>query len=68
MRKTRHLDIRLNDAEYKIISKKAELLDMTMSEYVRRIALSKQVKGFKMADINLPEIQCKGQMSLADML
>ena len=68
MRKTRHLDIRLNDNEYKIINKKAELLGMTMSEYVRQIALNKQVKGFKMADLNLPETQCKGQMSITDMI
>ena len=68
MRKTRHLDIRLNDVEYKIISKKAELLDITMSEYVRQIALKKQVKGFKITDLNLPEEQCKGQLNLLDMI
>ncbi len=68
MRKTRHLDIRLNDIEYKIISKKAELLDITMSEYVRQIALKKQVKGFKITDLNLPEEQCKGQLNLLDMI
>lgn len=68
MRKTRHLDIRLNNIEYKIISKKSELADMSMSEYVRQIALKKHVKGFKMADLNLPEEQCKGQLTLEDVL
>lgn len=68
MRKTRHLDIRLNNIEYKIISKKSELTDMSMSEYVRQIALRKQVKGFRMADLNLPEEQCKGQMTLEGVI
>ena len=49
-------------------TKKAELLDITMSEYVRQIALKKQVKGFKITDLNLPEEQCKGQLNLLDMI
>lgn len=68
MKKTITFKLRMSEMDYKIISKKAELLDVSIAEYMRQTATNKQVKGFKLADLNLPETQCKGQMSIADMI
>lgn len=68
MKKTIQLNLRMTAKDYKIIAKKAELSDMTVSEYLRQAATGKQVKGFKLADVLLPEEQIKGQMELQDLL
>ena len=67
MKKTKRFEIRLAETDYKIIERKAELLGVTMTEYIRQTTLNKHVKGFRFADLNLPETQCKGQMSLEDI-
>lgn len=68
MKKKKRFEIRLTDTDFKIIEKKAEILGMTMTDYIRQIAVNKQVRGFRLADLNLPETQCKGQMTLADII
>ncbi len=68
MNKDKNLRIRMTQNDYKIIARKAELLDLTVSEYLRQAAIGKQVKGFKLADIQMPQEQCKGQMELSDLL
>lgn len=68
MKKKKRFEIRLTDTDFKIIEKKAEILGMTMTDYIRQIAVNKQVKGFKLTDLNLPEAQCRGQMSIADII
>lgn len=68
MRKTKRFEIRLSEKDYKIVAKKAELSNMTMTEYVRQAVVNKQVKGFKLTDLNLPELQCEGQMNILDMI
>lgn len=68
MKKTKRFEIRLTDTEYRIIEKKAEMLDMPMAEYIRQTSVNKKVVGFKLSDLNLPEEQCKGQLSLLDVI
>lgn len=68
MKKKKRFEIRLTDTDFKIIEKKAEILGMTMTDYIRQIAVNKQVRGFRLADLNLPETQCEGQMTLADII
>lgn len=68
MKKTVVFNIRMSSRDYKIIAKKAELCDMNVSEYLRQAGTGKQVKGFKMSDLDIPETQCKGQLELADLL
>lgn len=65
--KTKTVPIRMSEKDFAIISKKAELSDMTVSEYIRTTALNKQVAGFKMADINAPQEQLRGQLSISDL-
>lgn len=51
MNKERRINMRMSERDYEIIRKKAELLDMTISEYIRVSAVFKPVKGFKLSDI-----------------
>lgn len=68
MKKEKRIEIRVSELEYKIIQKKAEMLDTGISEYIRQAAVNKKVNGFKVADLNLPEEQCKGQLRFEDVL
>ena len=51
MKKDKNIIIRVSEKELAIISKKAELLDMSVSEYIRQASINKQVKGFKSVDV-----------------
>ena len=46
MKKDKYLQIRLNEEEYNLISKKAELLNISMSDFVRQAVKDKKVKGY----------------------
>ena len=64
------LKFRLSEQDYRIINKKADLLNLSISEYLRLAGTSKQVKGFKMMDIQKldPKQQVKGQMEISNFL
>ena len=68
MRKTITFKLRMSELDYNIIKRKSELLDISIAELLRQSAINKQVKGFKMADIQKPEQQVKGQMEISNFL
>lgn len=51
MKKDKSILIRVSEKDLAIISKKADLLGLSVSEYVRQASLNKQVKGFKSAEV-----------------
>lgn len=68
MKKTITFKLRMSELDYNIIKRKAELLDISVAELLRKSATAKQVKGFRMADIQKPEQQVKGQMEISNFL
>lgn len=51
MKKDKSVLIRVSEKELAIISKKADLLGLSVSEYVRQASINKQVKGFKSSEV-----------------
>lgn len=68
MKKTKRFELVLSELDYNIIKRKAELLDISIAELLRQSATGKQVKGFRMSDIQKPEQQVKGQMEISNFL
>lgn len=69
MRKaSKQLNIRLTEEDFKIITHKAELSEMNVSEYIRACACNKQVKGFKKSDVLKPNDVLPGQRSIEEYL
>lgn len=68
MRKTITFKLRMSELDYNIIKRKSELLDISIAELLRQSAINKQVKGFRMSDIQKPEQQVKGQMEISNFL
>ncbi len=66
MKRTKRFELRLSENEYKIISKKAEILNISIGEYLRQAGANKYVKGFKMSELN--DINIKGQITLDELL
>lgn len=66
MRKTITFKLRMSELDYNIIKRKSELLDISIAELLRQSAINKQVKGFRMSDIQKPEQQ--GQMEISNFL
>lgn len=67
MKKTRRFELRLSENDYKIIARKAEILNISMGEYLRQAGINKQVKGYKKSDLDETVIRCKGQLTLKDL-
>lgn len=66
MKKTKRFELVLSELDYKIIKKKAEILDISIAEYLRQTGTNKYVKGFKMSELN--DINIKGQITLDELL
>ncbi len=66
MRKTITFKLRMSELDYNIIKRKSELLDISIAELLRQSAINKQVKGFRMSDIQKPEQQ--GKMEISNFL
>ena len=66
MKKTKRFELVLSELDYKIIKKKAEILDISLAEYLRQAGTNKYVKGFKMSELN--DINIKGQITLDELL
>lgn len=66
MKKTKRFELVLSELDYKIIKKKAEILDISVAEYLRQAGTNKYVKGFKMSELN--DINIKGQMEISNFL
>lgn len=67
MVKNKRIDIRLNSKDYAVISRKAELCKMTISEYLREAGLNRKVAGFKLSDLDENHEPIKGQLTLEDV-
>lgn len=65
MYKTRNVLVRMTERDYDIISRKAEILQMSVSEYVRTSATNRVVKGFKFAEVKVDE-DLVGQLKIID--
>lgn len=65
--KTNRIIIRLNDLDLAVIKQKAELSQMSVSEYLRTAGTSRKVDGFNKGAVNVPEPQIQGQMSIGDI-
>lgn len=68
MNKDTILRTRISKTEAQIIKKKAELLNISVSEYIRQTCLNKHVKGFSTSDINKQDEQIKGQLNISDII
>lgn len=65
--KSNRIIIRLNDIDLAIIKKKAELLQMSVSEYLRTAGTQRKVDGFNKSIVCAQEdVQIDGQMSIQD--
>lgn len=58
-KKSKKILICLDEKEYKIIQRKAELSGMNISQFVRSTCLLKHVKGFKKSDIEKSDLNLK---------
>lgn len=65
--KTNRIIIRLNDLDLAVIKQKAELSQMSVSEYMRTAATQRKVDGYNKAAVSVPEGQISGQMSIEDI-
>lgn len=68
MKKTITFKLRMSELDYNIIKRKSEILDISIAEYLRQAGINKQVKGFKLSDINKPDQQIAGQLEITDCL
>ena len=65
--KTKSVIVRMDDVEYGIIKKKAELSQMSISEYIRTACTIRQVHGYQPEEMDdLQGDQIEGQMSIED--
>lgn len=66
-KKTKNIMVRMDDKEYGIIKKKAELSQMSVSEYIRTASTTMQVCGYPPEEMgNSQDGQIEGQMSIED--
>lgn len=71
MYKNKRVIVRMSDLDYATISKKAELLQMSVSEYMRTSSTGRTVKGYKAPDNaqqQEQEQQIAGQMDIKDLI
>lgn len=66
MNKEKRVAVRMTEKDYAIIAKKAELSDMTVSEYIRVSAILRRVDGFKLQELDQDNTPIPGQMEIAD--
>lgn len=66
MNKEKRINIRLTEKDYAIIARKAELLDVSVSEYIRVSALTRRVDGFKLQELAQDNTPIPGQMEIVD--
>lgn len=66
--KTNRIIIRLNDLDLAVIKQKAELSQMSVSEYMRTAATQRKVDGYNKAAVSVPEPQIRGQIEITDII
>lgn len=66
-KKTKSIIVRMDDMEYGIIKKKAELSQMSVSQYIRTASTAMHVDGYRPDERDDPYGgQIEGQMSIED--
>ena len=66
-KKTKRILVCMDNMEYEVIKKKAELSQMSISQYIRTASTTMQVPGYQPEEMDDPqEGQIEGQMSIED--